>query len=93
MTEILASEASLTTKPSLDGEAPLPKRNGPKGLLPLSWTGRVVKLEYIDSSGRGQQTTATILDTFGFGPALNIAGARTLVSWDRLVLCELQEDR
>jgi len=26
------------------------------------------------------------------GPVLNIGGAKTLLSWDRLVLCELVED-
>jgi hypothetical protein len=26
------------------------------------------------------------------GPVLNVGGAKTLISWDRLVLCELVED-
>jgi len=47
LTEILPS--TLTTKPSLDGEAPLPKRNAPKILLPSTWLQRTVKLQYTDA--------------------------------------------
>ena len=52
------------TAPTVDGQPSLPKRRGPKGLLPSTWLERT----------------------------LNVAGARTLISWDRLVLCELVED-
>jgi hypothetical protein len=33
-----------------------------------------------------------LLDLYPAGPVLNIGGAKTLLSWDRLVLCELVED-
>ena len=52
------------TAPIVDGQPSLPKRRGPKGLLPSTWLERT----------------------------LNVAGARTLISWDRLVLCELVGD-
>ena len=52
------------TAPTVDGQPSLPKRRGPKGLLPSTWLERT----------------------------LNVGGARTLISWDRLVLCELVED-
>ena len=42
--------------------------------------------------GSGQQTSGTLLDLYPAGPVLNIGGAKTLLSWDRLVLCELVED-
>jgi hypothetical protein len=83
---------SLQTIPQSNGEAPLPKRSAPKGLLPSTWLQRTLKVEYTDCYGSGQQTSGTLLDCFPAGPVLNIGGAKTLLSWDRLVLCELIED-
>jgi hypothetical protein len=40
----------------------------------------------------GQAASGTLLDLYPAGPILNIGGAKTLLSWDRLVLCELVED-
>jgi hypothetical protein len=80
------------TAPTVDGQPSLPKRAGPKGLLPSAWITRTLKLEYVDSFGVGQATSGTLLDLFPAGPILNIGGAKTLLSWDRLVLCELVED-
>ena len=79
------------TRPDVNGTPALPKRNGPKGLLPSTWLERTLKLEYV-ACGELRTTRATLLDTYPAGPVLNIAGAKTLISWDRLVLCELVED-
>jgi len=41
----------------------------------------------------GQETSGTLLDSYPAGPILrSVAGAKTLISWDRLVLCEPVED-
>jgi hypothetical protein len=88
LTEILEA----MTRPDSNGTPALPKRTGPKGLLPSTWLERTLKLEYVDSFGVGQATSGTLLDLYPAGPILNIGGAKTLLSWDRLVLCELVED-
>jgi hypothetical protein len=80
------------TAPTVDGQPSLPKRTGPKGLLPSTWLERTLKLEYVDSFGVGQATSGTLLDLYPAGPILNVGGAKTMISWDRLVLCELVED-
>ena len=49
-------------------------------------------MEYVDCYGGGQETSGVLLDFYPAGPILNMGGAKTLVSWDRLVLCELVED-
>ena len=36
-------------------------------------------------------STGTLLDLYPAGPVLNMGGAKTLIAWDRLVLCELVE--
>jgi hypothetical protein len=80
------------TRPDANGTPALPKRAGPKGLLPSTWLERTLKLEYVDGFGVGQETSGTLLDLYPAGPVLNIGGTKTLLSWDRLVLCELVED-
>jgi hypothetical protein len=88
MTEIL----DAMTKPDSNGTPSLPKRTGPKGLLPSTWLSRTLKLEYVDGFGGGVETSGVLLDLCPAGPILNIGGAKTMLSWDRLVLCELVED-
>jgi hypothetical protein len=80
------------TAPTVDGQPSLPKRRGPKGLLPSTWLERTLKVAYTDCYGSGQETSGTLLDFYPAGPILNVAGAKTMISWDRLVLCELVED-
>ena len=82
----------MQTIPQTNGEAPLPKHQRPKGLLPVSWIGRTLRVAYVDCYGDGQETSGTLLDIFPAGPVLNIGGAKTLISWERLVLAELIED-
>jgi hypothetical protein len=79
-------------RPDVNGTPSLPKRAGPKGLLPSTWLERTLKVEYVDGSGVGQATSGTLLDLYPAGPVLSLNGAKTLLSWDRLVLCELVED-
>jgi hypothetical protein len=88
LTEIL----DAMTAPDVNGTPALPRRSGPKGLLPSTWLERTLKVEYTDCYGSGQATSGTLLDLYPAGPVFNIGGAKTLISWDRLVLCELVED-
>jgi hypothetical protein len=78
--------------PSENGEASLPKRNGPKGLLPSTWLKRTLRVQYVDGFGAGVETSGILLDFYPAGPVLNVGGAKTLLTWERLVLCELVED-
>jgi len=88
VTEILEA----MTAPTVDGQPSLPRRGGPKGLLPSTWIERTLKLEYVDASGSGVQTSGTLLDLYPAGPVLGIGTTKTLISWDRLVLAELVND-
>jgi hypothetical protein len=88
LTEILEA----MTAPTVDGQPSLPKRAGPKGLLPTTWLQRTLKVEYVDGFGAGVEAIGVLLDYFPAGPVLNIDGAKTLLSWDRLVLAQLVED-
>jgi hypothetical protein len=88
LTEIL----DVMTPPDSNGTPSLPKRAGPKGLLPSTWTNRTLKLEYVDSFGTGVETSGVLLDYFPAGPILQIDGMKTLICWERLVLAQLVED-
>jgi hypothetical protein len=90
VTEILPQ--TLTTKPSTNGDEPLPKRNPPKPMIPTSWLQRGMRIEYVDSNGRGVATTVKLLDTYPAGLILAVDGCRMLLSWERLVLAELVEN-
>ena len=82
------------TAPSVDGQrsSSLPKRSGPKGMLPSTWTNRTVRVSYTDCHGTGQETSGVLLDFFPAGPVLGIGGAKTLISWDRLAVVALVPD-
>jgi hypothetical protein len=82
-----------TTTPTLNGDKPLPKRAGVRIMIPTTWLTRDVRLEYVGTAGDARETTATLLDWTPVGILVNTAGAKSLIAWDRLVLCELQEDR
>jgi len=89
LTEII--ERAMT-RPDTNGTPSLPKRAGPKGLMPSTWLERTLKVAYVDVSGAGVETSGTLLDLYSAGPVLNVAGAKTLIAWDRIVLAELVED-
>ena len=80
------------TRPDIEGAPSLPKRSGPKGLLPSTWMNRTLRVAYTDCHGSGVETSGTLLDLYPAGPILNLGGAKTLICWERLVLCELQND-
>ncbi len=80
------------TRPDVNGTPALPRRAGPKGLLPSTWLARTLKLEYVDAFGVGQATSGILLDLYPAGPVLSMGGAKTLICWERLVICELVED-
>ena len=82
----------MTTTPSANGEAPLPRRT-PRGLLPSTWVSRSVRVEYTDGSGGAASTTGALVEYFPFGPVLRSAeGGKLAPSWDAIRLIELQED-
>jgi hypothetical protein len=72
--------AQYMTAPTTNGEAPLPRRAGIRGLLPSTWLSRGVRCRYTDGDGRGQETSAVLLDWCGAGVLLDIAGSKTLLS-------------
>ena len=80
MTEILQA----MTRPDVNGAPALPKRSGPKGLLPSTWFERTLRIEYTDCHGNGQETSGTLLDLYPFGPILNLAGEKTVLAWESL---------
>jgi hypothetical protein len=82
----------LYTIPKTNGEAPLPKRGGPMGIMPSTWTNRTLRLEYVGGDGLMRESSGTLLDCYPVGAIINIKGAKTRLSWDRLVLAELVED-
>jgi hypothetical protein len=88
LTEILEA----MTRPDVNGTPALPKRAGPKGLLPSTWLERTLKVSYMDAFGVGVETTGTLLDLYPAGPILNLNGVKALISWDRLTVVELIED-
>jgi len=80
------TDVAMTT-PTYDEKAK--PRRVPKGLLPSSWVGQSVRIDY--ESPEGAATASGVLaDVFGAGPCIKTGyGGRTLISWDRLVLVEL----
>jgi hypothetical protein len=88
LTEVLEA----MTRPDSNGTPALPRRVGPKGLLPSTWLERTLRVSYVDCYGGGQEASGTLLDLYPAGPILNISGAKTLLSWDRLTVVELVED-
>jgi hypothetical protein len=81
------------TAPTLNGDKSLPRRAGVRTMLPSTWIDRTLRVEYIDAGGKAKETKAILIDWSPVGLLLSIAGAKTLLAWERLVLCELQEDR
>jgi hypothetical protein len=78
-------------RPDVNGTPALPKRTGPKGLLPSTWQQRTLRLEYV-VCGELRTTEATLLDVYPAGPIVNAGGARTLISWDAISVLELIND-
>ena len=60
--------------------------------MPSTWISRSLRVSYVGADGKAQETTGVLLDWCPIGMLVLVAGAKTLLSWDRLVLCELVED-
>jgi hypothetical protein len=67
-------------------------KQGPKGLSLSTWVERTLKLEYMDSYGSGQEASGTLFDLYPDGLVMLIGEAKTVICWERLLLCELVED-
>lgn len=91
MQNVETTDVAMTTPGSFE-EAPLPKRNGHRSLLPVTWQGRSIRLGYVGVDGVGVETSGTLLDWCGTGSIFNLAGGRVIVAWDRLVSLELVSD-
>jgi hypothetical protein len=61
-------------------------------MLPSAWLGGTLSVSYEDCSGGCQETSGTLLDLCAEGPVLDVGGTQTVISWYRIVLCELVED-
>ena len=81
------------TAPDKNVAPPLPKRASTRSMIPTTWIDRTLRVEYVGAGGDARETTATLLDWSPVGLLLNVAGGKTLLAWERLVLAELQEDR
>jgi hypothetical protein len=79
--------------PDKNGTPALPKRAGVRSMVPTTWIDRTIRVEYEGAGGESREATATLLEWSPVGLLLNIAGGKTLLAWERLVLAELQEDR
>jgi hypothetical protein len=84
--------AVYMTKPDKNGTPAPPRRSAPKGMLPSTWLNRTLRLEYTDCYGVPVETSGVLLDTYPAGPIVNIAGSKTLLSWDRLAVVQLVEE-
>lgn len=82
----------MTAPDAANGHKLLPRRNGPRGLLPSTWLNRTLRIEYTDAWGTGRETSGTLLDFGPTGPILNIRGGRTIIAWDKIGLVELAGD-
>jgi hypothetical protein len=60
LTEIIQA----MTRPDSNGAPSLPKRGGPKDLLPSTWIERTLKVSYTDAYGAAQETSGTLLDLY-----------------------------
>jgi hypothetical protein len=86
------STREMMTAPDKNGTPALPKRTGSRGMLPSTWISRTLRVEYVGGAGDMRESTAILLDFYPAGPILSIAGQKTCVCWERLVLAALVED-
>ena len=61
-------------------------------MLPSTWLGRTLRIEYVGPDSKAVATTGTLLDWCPVGPILLLAGSRCVLAWERLVLIELTGD-
>jgi hypothetical protein len=58
-------------------------------MLPSTWTGQTLRVEYAGADGKRVETSGVLLDWYPAGVILSLAGAKTLIPWDRVCLLEL----
>jgi hypothetical protein len=81
--------ASYLVAPSATADKPLPRRVGTRSMIPSTWVGRSLRVEYVGADGKAATASGVLLDWCPSGVILSLAGARTIVCWDRLTLVEL----
>jgi hypothetical protein len=79
------------TAPTTDGQPSLPKRTGPRGLLPSTWLERTLAVEYA-VCGELRSTTGRLLDVYPAGMILHAGSTRTLIAWENIAVVELVND-
>jgi hypothetical protein len=60
--------------------------------LPSTWLNRTLRVQYRNAFDEGVETSGILVGLSPFGMIVNIMGAKTVISWERLVLVELVED-
>jgi hypothetical protein len=61
-------------------------------MLPSEWLEMTVHITYEDCDGGCQETSGLLSAFCAQGPVLEVGGTQTVISWYRIVLCELVED-
>ncbi len=84
--------AGYMVAPTSNADRPVARRVGTRSMLPSTWLGRTLRIEYVGPDSKAATTTGTLLDWCPVGPILLLAGARAIVGWDRIVLVELHAD-
>ncbi len=84
--------AQYMVAPTTNGDKPLSRRLGTRSMLPSTWISRELRVEYTDAAGKAATTSGVLCDWCPTGPVLLVAGARTILGWDRICLIELVGD-
>jgi len=79
LTEILEA----MTRPDANGTPALPKRTGPKGLLPSTWVERTLRVTYMDCYGDVQEASRTLLDLYPASGSADGGGRSAPSTWRR----------
>jgi hypothetical protein len=74
-----------------NGTKTLPRRV-PKGLLPSTWTNRLITVEHV-VGGAVRTTAGTLADVYPTGMILLVSGnRRTMISWECVCTVVLEAD-
>ena len=84
--------AQYMVAPTTNGDKPLPRRIGTRSMLPTTWISRELEIQYTSADGRGTTTRGVLCDWCPVGPVLLVAGARTILGWERICVIKLLED-
>jgi hypothetical protein len=67
-------------------------RNGTLSMLPTTWQGRSLWIEYTGADGVERMISGKYLADSALGLILGANGSRTLIAWSALATVELVED-